>query len=152
VASGCRSPSTTCRPYPDRVTTAIRHTPVWEPADLPVDAAGNTRPGYRCVYQLETGRPCTGTVSDPADADGDHVCMMPTLGELAQWTAQTREHYPSWRHGQTAFNVVHDVLPVCANALRAGPADPFHLDERIPEFWEAVAAWLARVGDGVTTP
>ena len=58
--------------------TMITHTPKWEPAELPVDAEGNTRPGFVCVHPLENGNgQCGGNVFDLADAVGDHLCHVP---------------------------------------------------------------------------
>lgn len=55
----------------------IRHTPRWQPADLPVDAAGNTRPGFVCAHPLENGNgPCEGDVFDISEAFGDHACIV----------------------------------------------------------------------------
>lgn len=60
----------------------VRHIPRWEPAELPIDAEGNTRPGYICVHQLENGNgPCGGNVLDLADAIGDHSCVVDTESE-----------------------------------------------------------------------
>lgn len=51
------------------------HDPVWVPADLPIDAEGNTRPGYECVYELENGNgPCGGNVFNLDQAIGQHCC------------------------------------------------------------------------------
>lgn len=56
----------------------VDHEPVWEPADLPVNAAGDTRPGFVCVHELENGNgPCGGNVFDLSDAFGKHACVVP---------------------------------------------------------------------------
>lgn len=55
----------------------VAHTPRWEPADLPVDAAGNTRPGFVCVHQLENGNgQCGGNVFSLDQAYGGHRCVV----------------------------------------------------------------------------
>jgi hypothetical protein len=43
-----------------------------------------------------------------------------------------------WREGQRAFNVLHLMRPDLSEQIRATPLDPFHRDERLPEFLE----WL----------
>lgn len=45
-----------------------------------------------------------------------------------------------WRYGQTCFNVLYELDPELANQIRGTDLDPFHLDERVPEF-------LAKVRD-----
>lgn len=54
----------------------VWHDPKWEPAQLPTDAAGNTRPGFVCVHELEngTGR-CGGNVFHLDQAIGRHCCL-----------------------------------------------------------------------------
>jgi hypothetical protein len=55
----------------------VDHKPVWVPAPLPVDADGNTRPGFVCVHVLENGGgTCGGSVFDPADEVGSHTCVV----------------------------------------------------------------------------
>lgn len=126
------------------MATFIGHAPRWESTDLRVDVAGTTEPGWRCGHPLENGTgTCPATTFDPDTADGQHGCAIPTIGELAEWVEKVWGRQPSWRHGQTAFNVLHDVLPVCADLIRGGPYDPFHLDQRLPAFWTAVGGWLA---------
>jgi hypothetical protein len=46
------------------------HTPKWEPAFLPINVYGDTRPGFVCVHMLENGN---GNVFAIEDAIGDHV-------------------------------------------------------------------------------
>lgn len=46
---------------------------------LPVDAEGNTRPGYVCTHELENGNGrCGGNVFDLEQAIGRHCCMVAT--------------------------------------------------------------------------
>lgn len=55
----------------------VHHSPAWEPAQLPVDAAGNTAPGFVCTHLLENGSgPCEGTVFSLGQAVGDHSCVV----------------------------------------------------------------------------
>jgi hypothetical protein len=57
--------------------TMVEHEPEWEPADLPVDSAGNTRPGFICVHELENGAgQCLGNVFQIEDSIGTHCCMI----------------------------------------------------------------------------
>lgn len=57
----------------------VAHEPVWQPAPLQVDTAGNTRPGFICVHPLENGRgPCHGNVFRLEDAIGKHICIVNT--------------------------------------------------------------------------
>lgn len=53
----------------------VFHDPVWEPALLPIDAEGNTRPGYVCVHPLENDMgECGSNVFDLVDSIGQHCC------------------------------------------------------------------------------
>lgn len=55
----------------------VHHEPVWQPADLPIDAAGNTRPGFVCTHELENGwGQCPGNVFRVEDVIGDHSCVV----------------------------------------------------------------------------
>lgn len=47
---------------------------------------------------------------------------------------------PHIRRGQHAFNVVERLYPDIASDLRGSSVDPFHNDELLPEFWDAVFA------------
>lgn len=59
----------------------VSHVPKWASANLPVDAEGNTRPGWVCVHELENGNGrCGGNVFDLADAVGDHSCVVTECG------------------------------------------------------------------------
>lgn len=41
----------------------FEHEPRWEPAQLEIDAQGNTRPGFICIHELENGNgPCGSNV------------------------------------------------------------------------------------------
>lgn len=61
----------------------VRHTPVWVPADLPINAAGDTRPGFECAHELENGGGrCSSNVFRVEDAIVDHSCVVDdTQGE-----------------------------------------------------------------------
>lgn len=55
----------------------VDHEPTWEPALLPVDADGNTAPGFRCTHQLENGNgQCGGNVFNLDEAIGTHSCVV----------------------------------------------------------------------------
>ena len=43
-----------------------------------------------------------------------------------------------WRRGQFAFNVLLDYKPIIAESVRGTSFDPFHDDERLPQFFEHV--------------
>jgi hypothetical protein len=59
------------------VTRLVDHAPRWESAQLPVNASGDTRPGFVCTHELENGSgQCGGNVFDPDDAIGDHCCAL----------------------------------------------------------------------------
>jgi hypothetical protein len=59
----------------------VSHTPTWAPAHLPINAAGDTTPGYVCTHQLENGNGrCGGNVFDLAEAIGDHGCIVDDEG------------------------------------------------------------------------
>lgn len=60
-----------------RTNRWVEHDCVWVPADLPINAAGDTRPGFKCTYQLEngTGR-CESSVFDINDVVGKSVCIV----------------------------------------------------------------------------
>lgn len=71
--------------------TWVSHEPVWAPAQLPYNAAGDTRPGFECVHPLENGNgPCGGSVYDLADAIGWHACIV--AGELPARVTARRLH------------------------------------------------------------
>jgi hypothetical protein len=42
--------------------------------------------------------------------------------------------HPEWRVGQTFFNVLYDLRPDCANAIRGTALDPFHRDRVLASF------------------
>lgn len=43
-----------------------------------------------------------------------------------------------WRRGQAYFNVLDDVRPDLADQVRAMALDPFHNDDKVPQF----LAWV----------
>lgn len=60
-----------------KVVRYVTHAPHWVPADLRVDAAGNTRPGFVCTHQLENGMgACDGNVFRVEDEIGRHGCLV----------------------------------------------------------------------------
>lgn len=50
----------------------------------------------------------------------------------------------SWRKGQAAFNALYSLAPGWADSIRGGKLDPFHRDDRLPEFYAFV--------DSITIP
>jgi hypothetical protein len=47
-----------------------------------------------------------------------------------------------WRSGQLYFNVLYDIDKELADSIRGGELDPFHRDDKIPEFLAHVErAW-----------
>lgn len=63
----------------DFTWAVVHHTPVWVPALLPVDEAGNTAPGFVCAHQLENGAgQCGRNVFNLDQAVGDHGCVVRT--------------------------------------------------------------------------
>jgi hypothetical protein len=61
----------------DQTRRVVGHSPVWVPADLPIDAEGNTRPGFECAHELENGGgKCTADVFRIEDEIGDHSCVV----------------------------------------------------------------------------
>lgn len=78
------------QPTPQGISALVWHDPAWEPAQLPIDAAGNTQPGYVCVHELENGNgQCGGNVFHLDQAVGQHCChvdeevvALPTFEEM----------------------------------------------------------------------
>lgn len=61
----------------DRKFLVVEHDPVWEPTELPIDAEGNTRPGFVCVHPLENGNGlCEGNVFRIEDEVAPHSCVV----------------------------------------------------------------------------
>jgi hypothetical protein len=59
------------------MSKVVSHTPVWEPTQLPYNAAGNTKPGFECAHMLENGNgKCSGNVFTLDQAIGDHCCIV----------------------------------------------------------------------------
>lgn len=56
------------------------------------------------------------------------------FAEYLQEVQQKKYEEPSWRMGQTFFNVLYNLHPDAANALRARRFDPFYDDTRIAAF------------------
>ncbi len=51
---------------------------------------------------------------------------------------QQFEDNPSWRLGQTYFNVLREYKPGLAAKVHASPYDPFYDDSKLPGFFEFV--------------
>lgn len=59
----------------------VTHRPVWAPAQLRINAAGDTRPGFECVHPLENGNGlCLSNVFEIEQAVGDHSCVVDNEG------------------------------------------------------------------------
>lgn len=55
----------------------ICHEPIWQPAELIIDAEGNTKPGFICVHELENGNgQCGGNTFSIDQAIGNHACIV----------------------------------------------------------------------------
>jgi hypothetical protein len=60
-----------------RARRLIEHEPVWRPVFLPINAAGDTRPGFYCVHLLENGNgQCGSNVFAVEEAIGTHACTV----------------------------------------------------------------------------
>lgn len=80
--------------------TVVHHDPVWEPAELRIDAAGNTRPGFVCVHELENGNgQCQANLFRVEDEIGDHSCVVAEGGRDA--LSSTRFAPDETRHWST---------------------------------------------------
>lgn len=86
----------------------IEHEPVWEPANLPINAAGNTRPGFVCTHELENGSGrCDGNVFTLDQAVGTHACIVESIetrSDLSEWsiayaTLWDADQPVAWVHG-----------------------------------------------------
>jgi len=112
----------------------VEHVPIWEPAQLPIDAEGNTRPGYVCIVPMENGNgPCGGNVFHVEDEVGNHGCIVSSKKET-MLSATARQF--------TFAVVVEDVERWPAEAVAA--ADPS--DDRSYDDWvvrQLVAAMYA---------
>jgi hypothetical protein len=51
-----------------------------------------------------------------------------------------------WREGQCIFNAAYAILPDELNKIRGSRYDPFHINERIPLFWEYLESMLVDGG------
>lgn len=49
---------------------------------------------------------------------------------------EAKRIFPTWREGQTLFNVLFVEYSELANEIRDTKYDPFYQDEKIPAFWE----------------
>ncbi len=43
--------------------------------------------------------------------------------------------FPFWRRGQAAFNTLNRVRPDLVDEIHTSKLDPFHRDDRLPEFY-----------------
>lgn len=61
-----------------------------------------------------------------------------TYEEYVEAVSDKLDTLPYWRKGQAAFNVLWEVRPDIANEVHTTKLDPFHRDDRLPEFYEFV--------------
>lgn len=61
------------------------------------------------------------------------------LAEVSNLAAALLTTHADWRPGQAAFNAFHRIDPAGADKIRGTAFDPFHVDDRLPDFWQ----WLA---------
>ena len=83
------------RPRKRQDSVLVTHKQKWVPADLPINAAGDTRPGFICVHELENGNgPCGGNVFELTDA-GDDACV---TWYSKGWYARLRRMHTKYHH------------------------------------------------------
>lgn len=66
---------------------------------------------------------------DPFKGDYTYLMFRHDLGVL------TRHKHASIRHGQLAYNTLHDIKPELALAINGTEHDPFYMDERLDDFF-----------------
>lgn len=54
----------------------VDHVPQWEPADLRINAEGDTRPGWECTHELENGNGQCGSNTFDNTIDDPHTCIV----------------------------------------------------------------------------
>jgi hypothetical protein len=57
-----------------------------------------------------------------------------TYGQYLERVMVVMASNPSWRQGQTMFNVLWEVNPALAERVRGSLVDPFYSEAIIPEF------------------
>ena len=67
---------------------------------------------------------------------------------------RAENEHPSWRLGQTYFNVLHTLRPDLANKIRATYLDPFYINSAIPAFlkWLVDTIVAEDTGDSPVAP
>jgi hypothetical protein len=60
------------------------------------------------------------------------------LNAFAEEVGRVKAANPSWRLGQTMFNVLYEHYPELANNIRGTEADPFYNNQRIGAFMLAI--------------
>lgn len=60
------------------------------------------------------------------------------FGEYLYQVSSVKTDNPTWRMGQTYFNVLYHLHPLVANMYRSSYIDPFYKDDNIPKFLEHV--------------
>lgn len=61
-----------------------------------------------------------------------------TYEEYVAAVTNKLKDYPTWRQGQAAFNMLWEMRPELADQVHTSKLDPFHRDDRLPEFYEWV--------------
>jgi len=64
------------------------------------------------------------------------------MSQLHAAAATAQRENPTWRAGQAYFNVLVDLEPACAEAVRGMLVDPFYNDLILPDFRRFAAGWL----------
>jgi len=63
-----------------------------------------------------------------------------TFADYVALVEQRQAEQPTWREGQTYFNVLYDHRPDLSELVRATVLDPFHDADIVPDFLVFVAA------------
>lgn len=71
--------------------------------------------------------------------DAENASVQVSFSGYLKLVNQIQKKNPSWRKGQTHFNVLHDVRPDLAELIRGTSIDPFHKDCVLSEFLHRVA-------------
>jgi hypothetical protein len=61
------------------------------------------------------------------------------LNEVHTLAKHMQQKYPHWREGQCLMNALHEIDADCFRAITTTEADCFYVDEKIQNFWDAVA-------------
>ena len=70
----------------------VDHAPVWVPADLRIDAAGNARPGFVCAHELENGNGRLDVTPATLALASAEAALMTKLGREQRLRDQLNRH------------------------------------------------------------